>query len=47
MISKSFFLFLFTNKMLVIRDGSHKILLRITNREHPDQTASSGSALFF
>ena len=37
--------------MLFIRDGIHKILVRIANREDPDQTASSeavlsGSALF-
>ena len=35
------FLFLFTNKMLVFRAGIHKILVRIANREDPDQTASS------
>ena len=45
------FLFRFSNKMLVIRAGKHKILVRIANREDPDQTASpvavlSGSALF-
>ena len=34
----SFFL---SNKALVIRAGSHKILVRIANREDPDQTASS------
>ena len=28
-------------KMLVIRAGSHKMLIRIANREYPDQTASS------
>ena len=33
--------FLFSNKMLVIRDGIHKIFIRIANREDPDQTASS------
>ena len=27
------FLFLFSNKMLAIKDGSHKILFRIVNRE--------------
>ena len=37
--------------MLVIRAGTHKVLVRIANREDPDQTASSeavlsGSALF-
>ena len=38
--------FLLTNKMLVIiiRTGIHKTLVRIANREDPDQTASS--ALF-
>ena len=45
------FLVLFSNKMLVIRAGIHKMLVRIANREDPDQTASSeavwfGSALF-
>ena len=35
------FLFLYTNKMLVIRAGSHEILVRLANREDPDQTASS------
>ena len=35
------FLFLFSNKMLVIRAGSHKMVVRIANREDPDQTASS------
>ena len=34
-------LFLFSNKMLVIRAGIHKMLIRITNREGPDQTASA------
>ena len=29
------------NKMLVIRAGIHKMLVRIANREDPDQTASS------
>ena len=33
------FLFLFTNKILVIRAGIHKMLVRIANREDPDQTA--------
>ena len=32
------FLFLFSNKMLVIRAGIHKMLVRIANREDPDQT---------
>ena len=35
------FQFLFTNKMLVIRAGSHKMLVRITNKEDSDQTTSS------
>ena len=45
-------LLLFSNKMLAIRIGTHKMLVRkITNREDPDQTASSeavrsGSAPF-
>ena len=33
-------LFLFSKKWLVIRDGIHKMLVRIVNREDPDQTAS-------
>ena len=33
-------LFLFSNKMLVFRAGIHKMLVRIANREDPDQTAS-------
>ena len=37
-------LFLFSNKMLVIRAGIHIMHVRIANREDPDQTASS--ALF-
>ena len=37
--------------MLVIRDGIHKMLVGVANRDDPDQTASpeavrSGSALF-
>ena len=45
----SFFLFL--NKLLVFRAGTHKLLVRIANREDLDKTASeeavlSGSALF-
>ena len=32
-------LFLFSNKMLGIRAGIHKILDRVANREDPDQTA--------
>ena len=44
-------LFLFSNKMVVIRAGKNKMLGRIVNREDPDQTASSegvwsGFALF-
>ena len=45
------FLFLFSNKILLFRAGIHKMLVRIANREDPEQTASeeavwSGSALF-
>ena len=32
------FLFLFSNKMLVFRAGIHKMLVRIANREDPDQS---------
>ena len=40
-------LFLFSTKMLVIMAGIHNMLVRIANREDPDQTASSeGYALF-
>ena len=35
------FLFLFSNKMLVFRAGIHKFLVRVANRDDPDQTASS------
>ena len=35
------FLFLFSNKMLVIRAGIYNVLVRKANREDPDQTASS------
>ena len=35
------FLFLFSNKILLIRAGIYKMLVRIANREEPDQTASS------
>ena len=35
------FLLLFSIKMLVIRTGIHKIIVRVANREDPDQTASS------
>ena len=34
------FLFLFSNEMLVIRAGTHKIHVRKANREDHDQTAS-------
>ena len=34
---------LFSNITLVIRAGIHKMLVRIANREDPDQTASSGA----
>ena len=42
---------LFSNRMMVIKAGIRKILLRLANREDPDQTASSegvwsGTALF-
>ena len=45
------FIFLFISKILVIRAGSDKILVRIANREDPNQTSSaeavlSGSVLF-
>ena len=36
----SLFLFLFSNKILVNRTGINKMLVRIANREDPDQTAS-------
>ena len=32
--------FLFSNKMSVFRTGIHKLLVRLANREDPDQTAS-------
>ena len=32
---------LFSNKMLLLRAGTHKMDVRIANREDPDQTASS------
>ena len=43
--------FLLTNKMLIIMTVIHKMLVKVANREDPDQTASSeavwsGSALF-
>ena len=34
-------LILFSNKMLIFRAGIHKLLVKIANREDPDQTASS------
>ena len=44
-------LFLFSSEMLIFMAGNHKMVVRIANREDPDQTASSeavwsGSALF-
>ena len=36
-------LILFSNKMLVIRAGISKTLVRVANRENPDQTASESS----
>ena len=35
------FFFLFSIKMLVVRTGTHKFLVRVANREDPDQTATS------
>ena len=35
------FLFLFSIKMLILKAGIHKMLVRIANREDPDLTASS------
>ena len=35
------YLFLFSNRMLVFRAGIHKFLVRVANRENPDETASS------
>ena len=35
------FLFLFSNKMLFFRTGIYIMLVRIANREDPDETASS------
>ena len=34
-------IFLFSTKMVVIRAGINNMLVRIANREDPDQTASS------
>ena len=39
------FLFLFSNKMLVIRAGIYKMLVRIANRGDLDQTALSDLGL--
>ena len=35
------FLFLFSNKMVVIKAGINKMIVIIANREDPDQTAST------
>ena len=40
------FLFLFSSKMLVFEAGSHKMHIRIANREDPDQNASSEAARY-
>ena len=37
----TFFIFLFSNKMLVSRGGMQKMLLRMAYMEDPDRTASS------
>ena len=34
-------LFLFSNILLVIRAGIHKMLVNIANRENPDQTSEA------
>ena len=34
---------LFSNKMLLFRAGLHKMVVRLANREDPDQTASESS----
>ena len=39
-MSNSFFLLLLSYKMFIIRAGIHILLVRIANRENPDQTAS-------
>ena len=39
------FLLLFSNKIMVIRASIDKLLVRIANREDPDQTASSDLGL--
>ena len=38
------FFFLLSDKMFIIRAGTHKMLVRIANREGPDQAASSEAA---
>ena len=35
------FLFLFSNKIIVIRDGINKVLMRLANRDVPVQTSFS------
>ena len=40
-ISDTTFLTLFSNKMLVIKAGIHRMLVIIANREDPNQAASS------
>ena len=40
------FPFLFSTKLLVIKAGIHKMLVRKANREDPDQTASSEAVWF-
>ena len=37
----NFFSLSVLNKILVVRAGTHKMLVRIANRENPYQTASS------
>ena len=37
---RTFFHFLFSKKVWVIRAKIHKMLVKIANREDPDQTAS-------
>ena len=39
------FTFLFLDKTMVFRAGIHKMLVRMANREDPDQTASSEAVL--
>ena len=39
------FLFLFSNKIFLIRAGIQKMLVRIAKREDPDKTASKQSDL--